>query len=138
MAGLGARPLGPTAAGRTGGRSLSGRIAAAGLVVALVAGGCSVILAQGPPRHGEKDHDPTGRYEGGVPCTSSWTLPVVDVAIMLLALRATVTADNRDDREDGALGAAAAAVSALIGYWRADDCREAQADAAAAGTPPSG
>lgn len=99
--------------------------------------GCSVILAQGPPRHDEKDHDATGRHEGGVPCTSGWPLPLLHVALRLASLQATVAADNRDDREDGALGAAAA-VSAPIGCWRADDCREVPAAAAAANAPPVG
>lgn len=109
-------------------------IPAAGLAFALTTGSCSIVLVQGPPRPAESDYDPTGRYEGGVPCTSSRMWPLVDLGLMLWTLAATANYDNRDDREDGAMTTAALAVSALIGYWRTNDCRAAEA---AAGSPPA-
>ncbi len=123
-------------AARNAGRSRVRSIAAAGLIAALLAGGCSIVLVQGPPKPGESDHDPTGRYPGGVPCTSSRAWPLVDAGLLLWILAVTVTYDNRDDQIDGSLTAAAAAISSWIGYRRTDACRDAQAGAG--GAPPFG
>ena len=102
------------------------RLIAGGLVLALLAGGCSVVLTQGPPKSGENDYDRTGAYPGGVPCTSSRLWPLVDLGLMLWVLAVTVNYDNRDDQIDGSLTAAGAAISALIGYRRTNACRDAQ------------
>ena len=103
------------------------RLTAAGLVFAVVAGGCSIVLTQGPPKPGESDYDVTGAYPGGVPCTSSRRWPLVDLGFMLWALALTVTYEDRDDQIDGSLTSAAAAISAWIGYRRTNACRDAQA-----------
>ena len=109
------------------------------MIAALLAGGCSIVLVQGPPKPGESDYDPAGLYPNGVPCTSSRAWPLVDAGLLLWVLAVTVTYDNRDDQIDGALTAAAAAISSWIGYRRANACRDAQAVAAAPpGAPPFG
>ena len=106
-------------------------ITAAGLVFAILAGGCSIVLTQGPPKPGESDYDSTGAYPGGVvPCTSSRMWPLVDAAFLLWALALTVTYEDRDDQIDGSLTSAAAAISAWIGYRRTSACRDTQAAAA--------
>ena len=61
-------------------------LAAAGLAFAMVSGSCSIALVDGPPRMGEADHDPTGRYASGVPCTGSRTWPIVDAVVLLATL----------------------------------------------------
>ena len=99
---------------------------AAGLILAMLASGCSIVLTQGPPKPGENDYDPTGAYPGGVPCTSSRMWPLVDLGLMLWVVALTVNYDNRDDRIDGSLTAAAAAISSWIGYRRTNACRDAQ------------
>ncbi len=104
---------------------------AGGLVFAILASGCSIVLTQGPPKPGESDYDATGAYPGGVPCTSSRMWPLVDLGLMLWVLALTVNYDNRDDQIDGSLTAAAAAISTWIGYRRTKACRDAQATAAA-------
>ena len=109
------------------------RLVAAGLVCSILAGGCSIVLTQGPPKPGESDYDVTGAYPGGVPCTSSRMWPLVDLGFMLWALALTVTYDERDDQIDGSLTSAAAAISAWIGYRRTNSCSDAQA--ASAGLP---
>ena len=115
------------------------RFTAAGLVFALLAGGCSVVLTQGPPKPGESDYDATGAYPGGVPCTRSRFWPLVDLGLMLWVLTVTTTYDNRDDQIDGSLTAAAAAISSWIGYRRTNACRDAQAGAMAPlAVPPPG
>ncbi len=103
------------------------RLTAVGLVFTILAGGCSIVLTQGPPKPSESDYDATGVYPGGVPCTSSRMWPLVDLGFMLWALALTVTYDERDDQIDGSLTSAAAAVSAWIGYRRTTACRDAQA-----------
>ena len=103
------------------------RLAAVGLVFTILAGGCSIVLTQGPPKPGESDYDATGVYPGGVPCTSSRTWPLVDAGFVLWALALTLTYDQRDDQIDGALTTAAAAISAWIGHRRTSACRDAQA-----------
>ena len=107
----------------------------AGLVCAVVAGGCSVALVHGPPRVGEADHDPTGRYPNGVPCTASRAWPIVDAAVLLATLVkvANYGPDQEDETLSGLLGAAAFGVSAWIGHRRTSACRDAQA--AAVGPP---
>ena len=102
------------------------RLVAGGLVFAILASGCSVVLTQGPPKPGESDYDATGAYPGGVPCTSSRMWPLVDLGLMLWVLALTVNYDNRDDQIDGSLTAAAAAISTWIGYRRTKACRDAQ------------
>lgn len=106
-------------------------LVAGGLVFAMLASGCSIVLTQGPPKPGESDYDATGAYPGGVPCTSSRMWPLVDLGLMLWVLALTVNYDNRDDQIDGSLTAAAAAISTWIGYRRTKACRDAQATAAA-------
>ena len=103
----------------------------AGLILAMLAGGCSIVLTQGPPKPGESDYDDTSAYPGGVPCTSSRVWPLVDAAFLLWALALTVTYEDRDDQIDGSLTSAAAAISAWIGYRRTNSCRDAQAAALA-------
>ncbi|MYA43109.1 MAG: hypothetical protein F4228_01570 [Acidobacteria bacterium] len=110
------------------------RLVAGGLMFAILASGCSIVLTQGPPKPGESDYDATGAYPGGVPCTSSRTWPLVDLGLMLWVLALTVNYDNRDDQIDGSLTAAAAAISTWIGYRRTKACRDAQA---AAMSPPT-
>ena len=114
------------------------RLTAVGLVFAILAGGCSIVLTQGPPKPGEADYDVTGAYPGGVPCTSSRMWPLVDLGFMLWALALTMTYDNRDDQIDGSLTSAAAAISAWFGYRRTNACRDAQAGAAMPLAPPPG
>lgn len=109
------------------------RLTAAGLVFAILAGGCSIVLTQGPPKPGESDYDRTGAYPAGVPCTSSRLWPLVDLGLLVWVLALTVNYDNRDDQIDGSLTAAAAALSTWIGYRRTNSCRDAQATAM---TPP--
>ena len=109
-------------------------LVAAGLVFAMLASGCSIVLTQGPPKPGESDYDATGAYPGGVPCTSSRMWPLVDLGLMLWVLALTVNYDNRDDQIDGSLTAAAAAISTWIGYRRTNACRDAQT---AAVSPPA-
>ena len=104
---------------------------AGGLVFAILAGGCSIVLTQGPPKPGESDYDVTGAYPCGVPCTSSRMWPLVDAAFLLWALALTVTYEDRDDQIDGSLTSAAAAISAWIGYRRTNSCRDAQSAALA-------
>ena len=104
-------------------------LVAGGLVFAILASGCSIVLTQGPPKPGESDYDATGAYPGGVPCTSSRMWPLVDLGLMLWVLALTVNYDNRDDQIDGSLTAAAAAISTWIGYRRTKACRDAQATA---------
>ena len=113
------------------------RLTAVGLVFAILAGGCSIVLTQGPPKPGKADYDVTGAYPGGVPCTSSRMWPLVDLGFMLWALALTMTYDNRDDQIDGSLTSAAAAISAWFGYRRTNACRDAQAGAAMPLAPPS-
>ena len=103
------------------------RLTVVGLVFTILAGGCSIVLTQGPPKPSESDYDATGIYPGGVPCTSSRMWPLVDLGFMLWALALTVTYDERDDQIDGSLTSAAVAVSAWIGYRRTTACRDAQA-----------
>ena len=110
-------------------------LVAGGLMFAILASGCSIVLTQGPPKPGESDYDATGVYPGGVPCTSSRMWPLVDLGLMLWVLALTVNYDNRDDQIDGSLTAAAAAISTWIGYRRTSACRDAQA---AAMPPASG
>ena len=105
-------------------------LVAGGLVFAILASGCSIVLTQGPPKPGESDYDATGAYPGGVPCTSSRMWPLVDLGLMLWVLALTVNYDNRDDRIDGSLTAAAAAISTWIGYRRTKACRDAQSHSA--------
>ncbi len=102
----------------------------------MAAGSCSIALVDGPPRMGEADHDPTGRYEGGVPCTGSRTWPIVDAVVLLATLVkvANYGEDQRDETLSGLLGAAAFGISAWIGHRRTSACRDAQA--AAVGGPP--
>lgn len=109
------------------------RLTAVGLVFTILAGGCSIVLTQGPPKPSESDYDATGVYPGGVPCSSSRMWPLVDLGFMLWALALTVTYDERDDQIDGSLTSAAAAVSAWIGYRRTTACRDAQAASMPAG-----
>ena len=106
---------------------------AAVLVAASTTGSCSVALVRGPPSAGEADHDPTGHYEGGVPCTSGRTWPIVDAAVLLATLIkvANYGPDQRDETLSGLLGAAAFGVSAWIGHQRTSACGDAQATAAA-------
>ena len=106
-------------------------LVAGGLMFAILASGCSIVLTQGPPKPGESDYDATGAYPGGVPCTSSRMWPLVDLGLMLWVLALTVNYDNRDDQIDGSLTAAAAAISTWIGYRRTKACRDAQAVAGA-------
>ncbi len=118
---------------RIGNRHLRSLIAG-GVIFAILASGCSVVLTQGPPKPGEGDYDATGAYPGGVPCTSSRMWPLVDLGLMLWVLALTVNYDNRDDQIDGSLTAAAAAISTWIGYRRTKACRDAQT---AAVSPPT-
>ena len=106
---------------------------AAGLVTAMVAGSCSIVLVDGPPGMGEADHDPTGRYQSGVPCTSSRTWPIVDAVVLLATLVkvANYGEEQRDETLSGLLGAAAFGISAWIGHRRTSACRDAQAAAPA-------
>ena len=117
-------------------RGAARSLAAAGLAFAMVAGSCSIALVDGPPGMGEADHDPTGRYEGGVPCTSSRTWPIVDAVVLLATLVkvANYGEDQRDETLSGLLGAAAFGISAWIGHQRTSACRDAQATAV--GPPP--
>ena len=109
---------------------------AAGLVCAMTTAGCSVALVHGPPNPDEADYDAAGRYEGGVPCTSSRTWPVVDALVLLATLveEANYGPDQRDETRSGLMGAAAFGISAWIGHRRTSACRGAQA-AAAGGLP---
>lgn len=111
-------------------------LAAACLVFAMVSGSCSIALVDGPPRMGEADHDPTGRYASGVPCTGSRTWPIVDAVVLLATLVkvANYAPDQEDETLSGLLGAAAFGISAWIGHRRTSACRDAQA--AAGGPPP--
>ena len=106
-------------------------LAAAGLLGAMTAGSCSIVLVDGPPSPGETDYDLTGRYEGGVPCTSSRTWPLVDAAVLLATLVkvANYGPDQESDTLSGLLGAAAFGISAWVGTRRTNACREAQAAA---------
>ena len=106
-------------------------LAAVGLTCAMVAGSCSIVLVDGPPSAGEADHDPTGRYETGVPCTGSRTWPIVDAVVLLATLVkvANYGEDQRDETLSGLLGAAAFGISAWIGHQRTSACRDAQATA---------
>ena len=116
-------------------RRRGGSLLALGLVCAMVASSCSVALVQGPPSPDEADYDPTGRYEAGVPCTSSRTWPVVDAVVLLATVIkvANYGPDQRDETLSGLLGAAAFGISAWIGHRRTSACRDAQA--AAGGLP---
>ena len=107
------------------------RLVAGGLMFAILASGCSIVLTQGPPKPAESDYDATGAYPDGVPCTSSRMWPLVDLGLMLWVLALTVNYDNRDDQIDGSLTAAAAAISTWIGYRRTNACRDAQSTATA-------
>ena len=109
------------------------------LVGALTTGSCSIALVHGPPRPDEADYDPTGRYERGVPCTSSRTWPIVDAVVLLATLVkvANYGPDQRDETLSGLLGAAAFGISAWIGHQRTSACRDAQAAAAGGPAAPS-
>ena len=109
---------------------------AAGLICAMTAGSCSIVLVDGPPAAGEADYDATGRYAGGVPCTSSRTWPVVDAAVLLATLIkvANYGPDQRDETLSGLLGAAAFGISAVVGTLRTNACRSAQ-ETAVTGPP---
>ena len=111
----------------------------AGLVCAMTAGSCSIALVHGLPSSGEADYDPTGRYEGGVPCTSSRAWPLVDAVVVLATLVkvANYGPDQKSDTPSGLLGAAAFGISAWIGNRRTNDCREAQAAVVIAPPDPS-
>ena len=117
-------------------RGTARSLAAAGVAFAMVAGSCSIVLVDGPPRLGEADHDPTGRYEAGVPCTGSRTWPIVDAVVLLATLVkvANYGPDQEDETLSGLLGAAAFGISAWIGHRRTSACRDAQATAV--GPPP--
>lgn len=112
-------------------RGTARSLAAAGLALAMAAGSCSIALVDGPPRLGEADHDPTGRYENGVPCTGSRTWPIVDAVVLLATLVkvANYGPDQKDETLSGLLGAAAFGISAWIGHQRTSACRDAQAAA---------
>ena len=118
---------------RKQGRSLL----ALGLGFAMAAGSCSIALVDGPPRPGEADHDPTGRYESGVPCTASRTWPIADAVVLLATLVkvANYGEDQRDETLSGLLGAAAFGISAWIGHRRTSACRDARATAVPAPMP---
>lgn len=101
-----------------GGRVLFALIAAAQV-------NCSVVLTKGPPQPGASNFDPTGRYEEGLPCTTSRLWPAVDLGLMLwvLAVTANYPPEATDDRLDGLFTAAGAATSAWIGFGRTNACR---------------
>jgi hypothetical protein len=117
------------------GRRRGSRLAL-GLACAVAAGSCSVALVHGPPSPDEADYDPTGRYGGSVPCTSSRAWPIVDAAVLLATLVkvANYGPEQRDETLSGLLGAAAFGISAVVGILRTNACRDAQA-AAVAGPP---
>lgn len=87
---------------------------------------CSVVLTSGPPRPGHEDYDPSGRYEDGVPCTTSRLWPLVDLGMLIsvIAVTANYPPEATDDRLDGIATAAALVASLWIGYSRTSACRE--------------
>jgi hypothetical protein len=97
-------------------------------IIVLTAGGCSYVFVDGPP----KNHAQLPYFE----CSSSKAWPVVD-AVMAASLGLAATAafadggSSSNDTSEGfvaAAEAAAFAISALSGYQKVAECREAKED----------
>jgi len=84
--------------------------------------GCSYLFVTAPPEHHEKLYD--------FDCTTGNVLPVVDSVVATVYGIATVSAIADKEQTGNIVGAAAAAAvfgtSALLGFGRTKDCRDAR------------